>query len=244
MHRFVVWLILLLVSCGSIPEPPAPHTTIRIVSHTYTIQPDIRSRYSITGELVNESATPRYSAQVQARYYDGLDHPLAEMSNMAALQLMQPGQRNPFFIILSADTPLLQSVEHYDLFVSSSTTPPKSTEVVPLKVASHRLQVSSTQTREVLSIAGEVTNTSGVLLNKVVIVGTIYDQQGRISRYSHSAVLGPEDAPQESLGIGETARFAISTGLKPEESDARLPDGYSYTVQAEGYRMTISPVRP
>lgn len=236
MRLSVLWVVFLLVSCGSVPQPPALPPVVRVVSHKHTIESDIRSRYSITGELVNESAAPVYNTLVQARYYDGLDRPLAEMSTKATLQLMLPGQRSPFFITLSADTPLLQAVERYDLFVVSSVTPLQSIDVVPLKVANHRLQVTSTQPSGALEIAGEVTNTSGESITSVVIVGTIYDQQGQIFKYRHSTVLGSADALQDGLGIGETAQFAFSSGLQPEGSSAGLPSGYTYTVQAEGYK--------
>jgi hypothetical protein len=236
MRLLAGWLILVVVSCSTMPEASAPRTAVRVLSHTHSIQTDIRPRYSITGELINESDVPVYSAQVQAKYFDSLDRSLAEMSTTAALRLLQPGQRSPFFITLSADTPLLQSVERYELLVTSSATPPSSGEVVPLTVASHRLELATSQTSRALTIAGDVTNSSGAAVDDVALVATIYDQQGRITNYGHSSAVGPDIAPRHDLGSGQTAPFAVRTGLSGEDNDTRLPDGYTYTIQAEGYR--------
>lgn len=236
MRFHVLWLALLLVSCTTLQVPPTSGSTLRIVSHTHTIVSDIRPRYSITGELINDSGTPVYSAQIQAKYFDDLDRPLGEMSTTAALQMIEPGQRSPFFITLSADMSLLESVKYYNLTVISNTTPPESGDVVPLKITMYRLQLPSSQERANLVIIGEVTNTSGAQISHVRIIETVYDERGQISSYDHISMLGQIESPQEGLGIGETAPFVLRTSVVSQGSIAQLPDGYTYTVQAEGYK--------
>lgn len=235
MRYSTLCIMLLLAACSPVAEQTTSHTAVRIVSHTPSIHTNQRSRHLITGEVINASTKPVYHVQIQAKYFDGLERPLAEMTTIAALQLLQPGQRSPFSIVLSADLPLISSIEHYDLIVASSAAPTESAEVHPLTIADPHVEVADLQTSQTVSIAGEVTNTSKVAVGSLRVVGTVYDERGDIVAYGHSEVLAADAVTHQSLSIKETTQFSLSTGLHVDESTSELPDGYSFIVQAEGY---------
>ncbi len=175
----------------------------------------------MVGEIVNRWTDAVYFVHISARYYYDDDQLVATADGYAMLTRTDPGQRNPFRVILS-NAP--STVARYELTLTWSTS-----GILDYQAAT----VLSRHTRENdgVEVFGEVRNDRAREMCSVEVAVTFYDDAGNVvdtdSAYASATTLAP----------GATSIYQIN----PLTHDLAFA---GYEVQAQGYLVPVSEPPP
>lgn len=191
----------------TIEPTPAPVEVIVRSSRSFTRS---TSRY-VVGEILNNTPNPVFFAQITARFLDGAGQLIATEDSFAFLTRTNPGQRNPFQIILS-NAPT--SFASYSLSVSTSTS----------SVLNYRdAAVLTSQVRDNFGVEvfGDVRNPEVIEMRSVEVAVAFYDANGDVVDVDLGFTSPTTIAP------GATAPYSVKTFTEIAYA--------SLSVQAQGY---------
>ncbi len=177
------------------PTPaPAPANTVTLLSHSsYTSS---TGSYWIVGEVRNDTASNVQYAKVVASYYDASNNLIATDSGYSAIDILTPGQRSPFDILL-LDPPA--GIDHYSLQVTWDTTNRQPLHTFTLSSISDR-PASIDDWRY---ITGQVRNDTGKTVQYVEIIATLYNNDGVVVQTDFTF------AELDELAPGQTSPFEL-----------------------------------
>jgi hypothetical protein len=193
-----------------VPLPsPTPDTTVRVVSSRSYVRDD--DRY-VVGEVLNSRSAAVYLVKISARFYDAADALVAVEDANTIQTMTEPGQKNPFKIVLGKAP---ATIVRYELSLSWSD--------VSL-VAYRPATILSQQKRDNSGpeVFGELRNDQASTLFAIQVAVTFYDAAGQV--------------------VDTDLGFPSTTILAPgSKSDYKVStfDGHltfiTYAVQAQGY---------
>ena len=186
---------------------------LTVLSHALT--PDATGAPRIVGEVRNDAGTNLRDVKVTVRLYDVGDRLLTGQSGYALIDIVKPGERSPFAIVLPNPP---RSLARYTVHSEGSTT--LEQPVAGLTVlASSDWQVGSGDGRLVF---GEARNDSGGGLSSLQLVATFYDADGRV------VAVEPGYFIRSFLAPAQTSPFEVSV--------RRWNGAVRYEIQTEARR--------
>jgi hypothetical protein len=191
-----------------VPIPP----TVHVRSYRMIPSPSASAHaLYVAGEIENGTNQPVFSTRVIATFSDGSGVPLATQSTFAALPRTDPGQRNPFRMLLLNPHVGINTVA-FNVTFSGSTGP----TYVPATVVSHHVRDAAG-----VEVVGEVRNDQANAIQDILVAATFYDSVGGVFDVAwNNADIAP-------LAPGTRSTYTIST------FNTSL-SGLSYTMQAQG----------
>jgi hypothetical protein len=197
------------------PEPSATPVipSVHVRSYRMSRSPSASAQALIVvGEIENGTNQPVFLTRVSGKFYDGFGTLIATQDTYALFNRTDPGQRNPFRMLLLNPPSSIVSMT-FTLTPNSSS----SLTYVPATVVSQ-------QTRDNVGVEvfGEVRNDQAKDAKNILVAATFYDSVGGVFDVVWS------DANISPLAPGALSTYKIST------FNTNLND-MSYTVQAQGY---------
>ena len=181
--------------------------------------------FHIVGEIQNDSSVPLNQIVITATFYSADGQTLGIMSTDSILETILPAKKGPFdLIFFDKDASL---IDHYSLDIKYKPTDYK-TESLEI--------VSAQDKRDIVDnfiISGKVANHDYRTANTVVVIATLYDNDGKVVATARAYT-----EPQYLRG-GEEAPFLVSV---TDKSQSRKATDYSLTVESEEY--TVVPEFP
>lgn len=173
----------------------------------------------IVGEVKNVGDSSPKHVKVSVVCYDASNNTVAFESKNASIDVLLPGQKSPFEIILED----VYHMSHYEVAVSSYET----TNIIPyrtLKIISHN---SSRDETGRLHIEGEVENTGDRNATGVEVIAAFYDERGTL------IAMNTTYTEPANLEYGRIAEFEIILCQ-------RVGDLESYDLQIQCRRASSS----
>ena len=169
-------------------------TGMAVVSHTS--RAGVGGSHWIVGEVRNDTAQHVRSVKVVASFYDARNQLLGSEFAVSMVDIVRPGQRAPFAIVV-LDPPA--GLDHYALQLEWVPTQAQPLGGVTIVSSS----VRDTGDGDTGHIVGEVHNESGGSVHFTKIVATLYDTDGRVVSVSlaYTRVV--------TLGAGESSPFEM-----------------------------------
>jgi hypothetical protein len=198
---------------------------VQIVSHSsfYTST----NLLYVVGEVENTGDTSTEFTKVTATFYDSEDQIVATKIGYATLDILPPGRKSPFYIMLLEDDGALD-VDDYSLTASWSEADEEK---------EHGLEILSSSTDtdalDFLHVTGEIKNTGSATANEVMVSATFYDSEGTVVGRSW------EYAEPEDLSPDQTGTFDVD--LIYSEQIAKVA---SYSLTAESLEYALVPEFP
>lgn len=196
-------IFLPLIFNGTQPATPA----VRVKSQTSFVMD--MERY-VVGEVVNETGAPVYDVTITASFYDAANQLVAQVNGNAFLSQTNPGQTNPFKIVLRNNR---STITRHELSVSWNTRSDFGYQ--PVTVLSRQIRDNAG-----VEVFGEVRNDGTQALSFVQIAVTFYDSAGNVVHTESDFLV------QETLAPGARAAYQVST--------FRTFEFATYAVQTEG----------
>lgn len=176
----------------------------------------------IVGEVENTGDVATKFTKVNATYYDSEDQIITTKIGYATLDILPPGRKSPFYVMLLEDDGALD-VDDYSLTVSWSDS--EEDKELGLEILSSS---SNTDALDFLHITGEIKNTGSATANEVYVCATFYDSDGTVVGRNW------EYAEPETLSPDQTGTFDVT--LIYSEQVAKVAS-YSLTAESEEYAM-------
>jgi hypothetical protein len=190
------------------PIPP----TIHVRSYRMIRSPSASANaLYVAGEIENGTNQPVFSALVTATFSDGAGVPLATQNAYAAFPRTDPGQRNPFRMLVLNPNVRINTVA-FSVTFSGSAEP----TYVPATVLSY-----SSRDAAGFEVVGEVRNDQANDVQDILVAATFYDSVGAVFDVAWNT------ADSALLTPGSRSTYTIST------YNTSL-NGLSYIVQAQG----------
>ena len=181
--------------------------------------------FHIVGEIQNDASVPLNQIVVTATFYSEDAQTLGTMSAYSILETILPQKKGPFdLIFFGKDIPL---IDHYSLDIKFKPTDYKAESLEIVSVHDRRDMVDN------FIISGKVANHDYRTANTVMVIATLYDDDGKVVAAARAYT-----EPQYLRG-GEEAPFLVSVTDKSQSRKAR---DYSLTVESEEY--TVIPEFP
>jgi hypothetical protein len=169
--------------------------------------------YHIMGEVVNQSENALQSIQVTGRLSDGLGQTIAEGYDLLDVMVLMPGDAAPFDVVLYGER--IAASYTYQLWAAGEGVGSSRSGVTDQVEAVGLMQ---TGPDDALRVEGVLTNTDDRTLDRVVVLVTVFDAQGRVIGVGTATVSAP-------LAAGEPAAFSrtfLAGDLGGEPADYRL----------------------
>jgi len=194
---------------------------ISILSHSGWL--DSIGSYHVSGEVENVGDGAASFVRVTATFYDLSDTVVATFFPFAYLNVLLPGRKSPFEVIL-LDTTQAAKVHHYSLSVEFSATSPIP---IGLEILSNSSYIDAVG---FMHVVGEIKNVATGTATLVKVITTFYDQTGNVVatafRYSSPSDISP----------GQKASFDLVLTHKN-----RVPLVATYALTAESNQYAIVP---
>ena len=171
------------------------------------------------GEVVNTTGGPVTNMQVQATLVAHDGTPLMSSVALAAADYLAPSGRAPFAVLFKSPPTGFADVRVS--LLRGETVSAITAGFVPLDVIQTTGAVSGPQYR----VTGLLVNNTGGLVNRIAVVVTLYDREGKVIGYRQT-VLDKE----VSLPVGQSREFKLlltPQGLEPPASFHVLAWGVS-----------------
>lgn len=172
------------------------------------------------GEVVNDSQGPVTNLQIQVVLVDAAGNPLDVGMTLAAADYLPGGARAPFALLFKSPPANVATVRA--TLVRAEPIGEITAAFVPLAVAGGAGAVSGPQYR----VSGQVVNDSGVAVERVTVVVTIYDARQRVLGYRQAQLMA-----EGVLEAGTTLPFAVLLTPQGLESPA------NFSILAWGSRI-------
>ena len=174
--------------------------------------------FHIVGEIQNNSSIPLNQVVVTATFFAEDGRILDIINTDSILETIPAGKKGPFDLIYFSDKVSL--INQYSLDVKYK----------PANYKTESLEIVSAQDRRDLVdnfiITGRVVNHDYRTANTVVVIATLYDQEGKV------VAAGRAFTEPQYLRGGEGAPFLVSV---TDKSQSRKAKDYSLIVESEEY---------
>jgi hypothetical protein len=198
-------ITIALTSCALSPTlPPETQEGLVILSHSTYV--DSSGYCHIVGEVENRGQNNTRKNKVIATFYDEQG-----ASNLTALcycylEILKPGERSPFEIVLSSPP----NVVNYMLTVEWEVTDTElNRDIVPGELE------AMTDGDGYYVVTGQTTNNTGKPIDVIMIVGSFYDSEGTIVAagitFADVAPLQPDESANFTMVIDPSISSKIST---------------------------------
>ncbi len=192
------------LSAGQIAQPAAPvdqaATGVVGFAGLYTWA-DGQGGFHINGQAVNNDVAALEFVRVTAYLFDAAGNRLAELSDFAASDVLEPGQRAPFSMHFVGGKPPaavryeLHAAARHAGYAAENYYGPSNFTIV---------DQADFDARGHLVVGGTVTNTGPFNANFVKITVTLFDEQGRV------VAIDTTFAQQQELAPGQSAAYQIT----------------------------------
>jgi len=171
------------------------------------------------GEVANSTAGPITNLQVQVTLLDELGTPLVTQRTLAAADYLPPAERAPFALLFAE--PPAGAVKAEVVLRRAEPIGGITAGFLPLEVSQLTGGVSGPQYR----VAGQLTNQATALVERVMVVVTLYDDAEQVLAYRQALLL-----EGESLNPGQLLEFVLLLTPRGKKAPA------SFQALAWGYR--------
>ncbi|MCZ7543862.1 MAG: DUF3426 domain-containing protein [Anaerolineae bacterium] len=162
---------------------------------------DSQGGFHINGQVVNNDVAPLEFVRVTARLFDAADNQLAELSDFAAADVLQPGQYAPFSVqFVGGRSPAAVRYELHAAARHAGVAAETYYGPSNFAIADH----ADFNERGHLSVSGTVTNTGPFDAHFVKITITLFDDQGRV------VATDTAFTAQQQLAVGQSADFQVT----------------------------------
>ena len=216
----ILVLGLLLGSINSQTFPNVKASDVTVLSSTGYL--DQANYYHVVGEVKNLGTKTYQSITITVNFYDSSNVLLNSTQGETILNVLLPGRRSPFDILLSDET-RSSLVDHYSVTVSQSVG---SSIPTLLSIINYGTFVDGTGARHVY---GTIRNNGGQTAGNVIVVATFYDSSGKVVGESNGYI-DPEDS---SLAAGGSHDFELILGAD------RSAYAVSYVLTAESAQYEL-----
>jgi hypothetical protein len=177
--------------------------------------------YHVLGEVENIGDAPISSVYVTATGYDVAGTMVATSSTLADLNVLLPGEKSPFDVILLYD--ILDQVYNYSLSFTYSTA-----NSIPrqLKIVSNSSYTDSLS--GILYVTGNITNFGPGTTTHARVIATFFDSKGYVV-WVHETYSEPHDIMPNG-----NASFALSL---PDNTLVPLVASYGLTAESDQYAI-------
>jgi hypothetical protein len=198
---------------------------VTIVSHS-SFYTSLNTLY-IVGEVENTGDVSTEFTKVTATLYDSEDAVIDTTVGYATLDILPPGRKSPFYIMILEDDGALD-VDHYSLTVSWSDADEEKESVLEILSSS-----SDTDALDFLHVTGEIKNTGSATANEVMVSATFYDSEGTVVGRDW------EYAEPENLSPDQTGTFDVELIYS-----GQIAKVASYSLTAESQEYSLVPEFP
>ena len=192
---------------------------VNILTHSGWL--DSVGYYHVSGEVENVGDAPASFVKVTATFYDSGDTVVATSFTYAMLDVLLPGRKSPFEVLL-VDTTQAAKVHRYSLGVTFSTTSP-----IPmgLEILSNSSYIDEAG---YMHVVGEIKNIETGAATYVKVMATFYNSTGNVvaTAFTYS---DPSD-----IDPGQTAPFEV---LLIYTNRVPLVATYALTAESNQYAM-------
>lgn len=188
---------------------------VNILTHSGWL--DSVGYYHVSGEVENVGDTPASFVKVTATFYDSGDTVVATSFTYAMLDVLLPGRKSPFEVLL-VDTTQAAKVHRYSLGVTFSTTSPIP---IGLEILSNSSYIDEAG---YMHVVGEIKNIEIGTATYVKVMATFYNSTGNVVAtaftYSDPSDIDPgQKAPFEVLLIYTNRVLLVATYALTAESN-------------------------
>lgn len=218
--RLLLVLLVTLSFCWlTIPKATASNVTI-LSSSSFV---DTICYHHIFGEVQNNGAQPLEFVKVIATYYNNVGTVIATESGYTLVDLVLPGTRSPFQILLSQQ--FAPQVDHYSLEVTYRISSKQKPPGIQILSDSNYMDILGS-----LHIVGEAKNEQAQNATFINVIVTLYNQTG--------VVIGCDDSYTDpyDLDPNQTAPFHIIFIY-----DEVIPNVTRYELTAQSQEYSVIP---
>ena len=181
----IIFLLVILSTIYMLPHVAASPSALIQNSSSYT---DSLGYYHVVGEVLNNGDASLTFIKISGVFKDSSSQVADTEITYAYADYLPAGQKAPFDLFI-ADTQKSAQVASYTLTLEYET----ATQLIPLQLTIQG-STSSTDSLGYLEVVGQVHNSGQTLSNFTKVVGTFYDQAGKVIAVEFSYT-SPADIP-------------------------------------------------
>ncbi|MFQ5476737.1 MAG: FxLYD domain-containing protein [Nitrosopumilus sp.] len=179
----------------------------------------------IVGEVKNNLEVPLNQIKIHVILFDENDHVIATKEASSLVNIIMPGMKGPFDLILTNNEAKI--TKSYSLELDYKISSPKN-QVIDITESE-----LSRDNYNNLMITGTVTNKGDITANTVAVIATLYDEEGNVAAVSR---IHPEP---DYLRTEDNAFFLVTIPDKIQTSEIE-----DYTLIAESEEYAAVPEFP
>ena len=197
----VLFYLIIFSCCTSYLICPAVHAAAEVVIlNNHSSFKDTAGYLHVVGEVENTGNKSARYIQIMGTFYDNQSNIILQDSTFAMLELLPPGARSPFDLILISSSPdIISRIDHYALDLDFTET--NQTLTRTLLLLSNYSYISNVT--GYLYIMGEIKNNSTETSTFTQAFATCYDTNGTV------VVVGSTFTNPYSIEYGQRAPFQI-----------------------------------
>lgn len=201
-------------------QPVQAASEVTIISHSsfYTSNDTLY----IIGEVENTGDVATEFTKVNATLYDADDQVIDTKVGYATLDILLPGRKSPFYIMMFEDDGSLD-VDDYSLTISWDDYEEGKEEGLEIISSDDHIDAL-----DFLHVTGEVKNIGSETATEVIVCATFYDSEGTVVGRD------TQDVEPTTLSPDQTGTFDI-TLIYPEQIEQVA--SYSLAAEAENYAL-------
>jgi hypothetical protein len=179
--------------------------------------------YHVLGEVENTGDAPVSSVSITAITYDQTNTTIGTYSTLADLEVLLPGEKSPFDVVLPYGSDLSYVVYNYSLSLtfSAADSIPRQLEIV--SNTSYTDSFSG-----ILYVTGNITNLGPATTTHARVIATFYDSNG--------SVVGVDDEYSQPHDIPPNVNASFTVSLL-DETLVPLVANYGLTAESDQYAM-------
>lgn len=218
----LVAAVILVVTCFvGVSIPPAQASgDVHILSHSSFVT-SLNTLY-VVGEVENTGDTATEFTKVNATFYDSGNHVIATGIGYSTLDILLPGRKSPFAVMLLEDDGALD-VDHYTLEVLWREH--EEGKPLGLEILSSSQNIDAL---DFLHVTGEIKNTGTTTAGSVMLCATFYDAAGTVVGRTW------EDADPTDLAPNQTGTFDVELIYSTQIAKVA---SYSLSAESEDYAL-------
>ncbi|HDQ06954.1 MAG TPA: hypothetical protein ENN36_09600 [Candidatus Bathyarchaeota archaeon] len=201
-------------------QPVQAAGDVRIVTHS-SFYTSLNTLY-IVGEVENTGDMATEFTKVNATFYDAEDQIIDTRIGYATLDVLLPGRKSPFYVMLFEDDMSL-AVDDYSLTVSWKDREAGKEEGLEILSFSDHMD-----DWDFLHVTGEIRNTGSTTATDVKVHATFYDSEGTVVGRNE------ESAEPTTLSPDQTGTFDIQLIYAHQIEKVA---SYSLTAESEEYAL-------
>jgi hypothetical protein len=234
---FAIWILAIL------PPMAKASADIVIVQHHHFYTPpttalniSIGAIYWVMGEVKNVGDAPATNITVTANFYDASNdfinstttslQAVVSFLGTSDTSVLMPGQKAPFFEIMFDEKSGAKNVDHYNLSISFSPSPPVQPMLLLAvdKVIDYKSPINPANAVS-LYVNGTIKNTGTVTSDSYYVFVTGYDSNG--------SLLGSTYYSGSSLAAGATDAFDVTVNNNYNLDPTAVKDFATFAITAQ-----------